>query len=221
MVTFLPSFWLVVPGSLGLLSVTQHAERPRRGHRRARRRALFVLVSMALGTLVGAALYKRLTETFGAWQLQIGRVRVGLCRRAKALIRGRRHRTHPDGWEPGPCEHVISRRKREWCAEASRKKNESTPRWRIWGPEPIGGCEALRSKARGKHGNLEAAGIRPSPNSWNRNEDAQNGDVGKTVKGEYSLVETDGAKRRLPSPTIMAPLSVLWDDHHETWSSEK
>jgi hypothetical protein len=34
---------------------------------------MIVLVSVALGTLVGAGLYKSLTETFGAWQLQIGR----------------------------------------------------------------------------------------------------------------------------------------------------
>jgi hypothetical protein len=32
-----------------------------------------VLVSIALGTLVGAALYKAVTEAFGWWQLQIGR----------------------------------------------------------------------------------------------------------------------------------------------------
>jgi hypothetical protein len=33
---------------------------------------VFVITSVALGTLVGAALYKWLTETFGWWQLQIG-----------------------------------------------------------------------------------------------------------------------------------------------------
>ena len=36
--------------------------------------ALFVFVSLALGTLMGASLYKWLTETFGWWQLQLGRV---------------------------------------------------------------------------------------------------------------------------------------------------
>jgi hypothetical protein len=35
---------------------------------------MFVITSIALGTLVGASLYRGLTETFGAWQLQIGRV---------------------------------------------------------------------------------------------------------------------------------------------------
>jgi hypothetical protein len=36
--------------------------------------ALFVFVSTALGTLMGASLYKWLTERFGWWQLQLGRV---------------------------------------------------------------------------------------------------------------------------------------------------
>jgi hypothetical protein len=35
---------------------------------------LFVITSIALGTLVGASVYRGLTETFGSWQLQIGRV---------------------------------------------------------------------------------------------------------------------------------------------------
>jgi hypothetical protein len=34
----------------------------------------FALTSIALGTNVGASLHKWLTETFGWWQLQIGRV---------------------------------------------------------------------------------------------------------------------------------------------------
>ena len=34
----------------------------------------FVFVSIALGTLMGASLYKWLTETFGWWQLQLGQV---------------------------------------------------------------------------------------------------------------------------------------------------
>ena len=35
---------------------------------------VFVITSNALGTLVGASLYRGLTENFGAWQLQMGRV---------------------------------------------------------------------------------------------------------------------------------------------------
>lgn len=33
----------------------------------------FVLASIALGTLMGASIYRWLTERFGAWQLQLGR----------------------------------------------------------------------------------------------------------------------------------------------------
>lgn len=73
MVTFLPSFWLVVPGSLGLLSVTQMLS-DRQAGLDGLVTVIFVLASVALGTLVGAALYKWLTERFGAWQLQSGRV---------------------------------------------------------------------------------------------------------------------------------------------------
>lgn len=40
------------------------------------------LTSVALGTLVGAAVYKWLTETFGWWRLQIGRIE-SYIRRAK------------------------------------------------------------------------------------------------------------------------------------------
>jgi hypothetical protein len=72
MVTFLPSFWLLVPGALGLLTVKLLLSDP------ARLDGLisvaFTLASIALGTLVGASLYKWLTERFGWWQLQIGRV---------------------------------------------------------------------------------------------------------------------------------------------------
>jgi len=35
--------------------------------------AVFALASIALGTLMGASVYKWLTERFGWWQLQIGR----------------------------------------------------------------------------------------------------------------------------------------------------
>lgn len=72
MVTFLPSFWIVVPGSLGLVSVTRMLS-DRAAGVEGLVTVLVVLVSVALGTLVGAALYKALTETFGWWQLQIGR----------------------------------------------------------------------------------------------------------------------------------------------------
>jgi len=72
-VTFLPSFWLLVPGALGLLSVTRMLS-DRAAGIDGLVTVVFVITSIALGTLVGAALYKVLTERFGAWQLQIGRV---------------------------------------------------------------------------------------------------------------------------------------------------
>lgn len=72
MVTFLPSFWLLVPGALGLTSVKRMMS-DRAAGIDSLVTAVFVLTSIALGTLMGAALYKWLTETFGAWRLQIGR----------------------------------------------------------------------------------------------------------------------------------------------------
>src|SRR5262249_29815306 len=72
MVTFLPSFWLLVPGAMGLLTVNRMLSDP--SQLGGLISVTFVLASIALGTLVGASLYKWLTETFGWWQLQIGRV---------------------------------------------------------------------------------------------------------------------------------------------------
>jgi uncharacterized membrane protein YjjB (DUF3815 family) len=72
-VTFLPAFWLLVPGALGLLSVTRMLS-DRAAGVDGLVTVVFVITSVALGTLVGAALYKWLTEKFGWWQLQIGRV---------------------------------------------------------------------------------------------------------------------------------------------------
>jgi uncharacterized membrane protein YjjB (DUF3815 family) len=73
MVTFLPSFWLLVPGAMGLLSVKQLLGDPTRLEGLIS--VAFVLTSIALGTLVGAALYKWLTQTFGAWRLRLRRLR--------------------------------------------------------------------------------------------------------------------------------------------------
>ncbi len=72
MVTFLPSFWLVVPGSLGLVSVTRMLS-DRAAGVEGLISVIFAVTSIALGTLVGASLYKALTEKFGWWRLQIGR----------------------------------------------------------------------------------------------------------------------------------------------------
>ena len=79
MVTFLPSFWLLVPGALGLLSVTRMLS-DRAAGLDGLLTVVFVITSVALGTLVGAALYKWLTETFGWWRLQMGKAATFLRR---------------------------------------------------------------------------------------------------------------------------------------------
>lgn len=72
MVTFLPSFWLLVPGSFGLLSVTRMLS-DRAAGLDGLVTAVFAFASIALGSLVGASLYKFLTDQLGLWRLQIGR----------------------------------------------------------------------------------------------------------------------------------------------------
>jgi uncharacterized membrane protein YjjP (DUF1212 family) len=72
MVTFLPSFWLLVPGALGLMSVKRMLS-DRGAGLEGLTTAVFVFASIALGTLMGASLYKSITEALGTWQLQIGR----------------------------------------------------------------------------------------------------------------------------------------------------
>lgn len=81
MVTFLPSFWLVVPGALGLLSVTRMLSERAAGIE-GLATVVFVLVSVAVGTLVGASLYKWLSERLEALRPRIERV--------TAFTRGRR-----------------------------------------------------------------------------------------------------------------------------------
>jgi len=71
-VTFLPSFWMLVPGSLGLLSVTRMLSDRAEGVD-GMITVVFAVVSIALGTLVGASFYRWATEKFDWWQLQIGR----------------------------------------------------------------------------------------------------------------------------------------------------
>lgn len=80
-VTFLPTFWLLVPGALGLLSVTRMLS-DRAAGLDGLVMLVFVITSIALGTLVGATLYKWLSESFGWWQSQLARIGSHL-RRAK------------------------------------------------------------------------------------------------------------------------------------------
>ncbi|MFN9029841.1 MAG: threonine/serine exporter ThrE family protein [Betaproteobacteria bacterium] len=62
-VTWLPSFWLVVPGSLGLLSVARMLS-DRAAGVEGMITVVFVVASVALGTLVGASVYRFLSERF-------------------------------------------------------------------------------------------------------------------------------------------------------------
>jgi uncharacterized membrane protein YjjB (DUF3815 family) len=82
MVTFLASFWLLVPGSLGLLSVKSLLSDYERGIE-GMITVVFVIVSIALGTLLGASLYKWLSERLGSWRLQIGRAERRTARAPK------------------------------------------------------------------------------------------------------------------------------------------
>ncbi|MGH7243202.1 MAG: threonine/serine ThrE exporter family protein [Phycisphaerales bacterium] len=72
MVTFLPSFWMLVPGALGLLSVKRMLS-DRAAGMEGLWTAVFVFAAIALGTLMGASLYKGITERFGLWQLKVAR----------------------------------------------------------------------------------------------------------------------------------------------------
>ncbi len=82
MVTFLPSFWLLVPGALGLESMTKMLS-DRTAGLESLVTAVFAMASIALGTLVGASIYKALTERFDWWQLQFGRVGTYMRRRKR------------------------------------------------------------------------------------------------------------------------------------------
>jgi uncharacterized membrane protein YjjP (DUF1212 family) len=59
-VTFLPSFWLLVPGALGLLTIKRLLSDPTRIDGLIS--VAFTLASVALGTLVGESVYKWLAE---------------------------------------------------------------------------------------------------------------------------------------------------------------
>jgi uncharacterized membrane protein YjjB (DUF3815 family) len=64
MVMILPCFWLLVPGALGLLSVKRLLS-DRTAGLEGLTTAIFIFASIALGTLLGASLFKWLNERFG------------------------------------------------------------------------------------------------------------------------------------------------------------
>jgi uncharacterized membrane protein YjjP (DUF1212 family) len=71
-VTFFPAFWLLVPGALGLLSVTRMLS-DRAAGLDGLVTVVYVITSIALGTLVGASLYRSISETLGALRDRVGR----------------------------------------------------------------------------------------------------------------------------------------------------
>ncbi len=81
MVTSLPAFWLVVPGSFGLLSVTRMMS-DRAAGLEGLVTVVFVITAVALGTLVGTSLYRSVSEKLG-W------AREQLRRAARWLSSGR------------------------------------------------------------------------------------------------------------------------------------
>jgi uncharacterized membrane protein YjjP (DUF1212 family) len=72
MVTFLPSFWLLVPGAMGLLAFNRLLSSSE--GQGGLIDVAFALTSIALGALVGASLYNWLSERFGSWQARFARV---------------------------------------------------------------------------------------------------------------------------------------------------
>lgn len=73
MVTFLPSFWVLVPGALSLQSVKYLLSDADSGVE-SFVTALFAIVAIALGTLIGASLYKWVHESTARWKSQWARV---------------------------------------------------------------------------------------------------------------------------------------------------
>ncbi len=75
-VTFLPGFWLLVPGALGLLSVARILS-DRAAGIDGLVTVVYVITSIALGTLVGASLYRWLSENLNALRARARGFRAG------------------------------------------------------------------------------------------------------------------------------------------------
>jgi len=83
MVTSLPAFWLVVPGSLGLLSVTRMMS-DRAAGLEGLVTVVFVITAVALGTLVGTSLYRGVSEKLGWARAQLQRAAQWLAGSGRA-----------------------------------------------------------------------------------------------------------------------------------------
>lgn len=68
MVTFLPAFWMLVPGALGLEGVTQLAGTHAAAGLGDFVNALLTIVAIAVGVLVGAGLSERVGRVTGGWR---------------------------------------------------------------------------------------------------------------------------------------------------------
>ena len=67
-VTFLPAFWLLVPGALGLQGVTQIFGADAASGLGDFLNALLTIVAIAVGVLVGAGLSERLGRATATWR---------------------------------------------------------------------------------------------------------------------------------------------------------
>ena len=65
LVTFLPAFWLLVPGATGLIGVTQIVGTGAGVTSRALSDVLITIISISLGVLIGAAAYRAADSGFG------------------------------------------------------------------------------------------------------------------------------------------------------------
>jgi uncharacterized membrane protein YjjB (DUF3815 family) len=73
LVTFLPGFWLLVPGSLGLIGLTQLVGDNRQAGLQAVGDMVFAIVAVALGVMVGVALIQPMGKSIARLPLSIER----------------------------------------------------------------------------------------------------------------------------------------------------
>jgi len=71
LVTFLPAFWLLVPGSLGLIGLTQLVAENSQAALQSAGDMTFSIVAIALGVMVGVTLIQPLGEPIGRMPLRI------------------------------------------------------------------------------------------------------------------------------------------------------
>ena len=72
-VTFLPAFWLLVPGALGLIGVAEIVGNPAKADLGTLVAPIEAVVSIALGVLCGASLFRGVLVTSPSWLRWRGR----------------------------------------------------------------------------------------------------------------------------------------------------